>query len=117
MVLNDVDAGQVAGQRLVLCGGYTSPLALRPLDTHEEHHLRLAALVRQVDRRRDQPPEFTRRPLIPGSPRRRQQPLGRDPAVGRLHLLSDQIADRIVVVTTRAAVRRLAAGPSAVRCA
>jgi WD40 repeat protein len=43
MELDDVDVAEIAGRLLVLCGGYTCTLALWPLDTRDEHHLRVGS--------------------------------------------------------------------------
>ena len=61
-------------------------------------------------RRRDQTAEIPRRPGISRRPRRRQQPLGRDPARGLSHPLRDQRGHGIVVTHPRRPRRSAAAG-------
>lgn len=43
MMLHDVAVTEIAGRSILLCGGYTSSLALLPFDTLEEHHLRVGS--------------------------------------------------------------------------
>ncbi len=60
--------------------------------------------------RSDQPPEVPRRARIARRPRRRQQPLRRDPALGGLHPRTDQLDHPVVVPPPRLALRPLPAG-------
>ena len=60
--------------------------------------------------RRDQAAEVPRRPRIPRGPRRRQQPLRRDPARGLPDPLRDQPGHGVVVPLPRRPRRRAAAG-------
>ena len=45
MALHTVEVARVAGRPTVLCGGYTSTLAMWLLDTREEHHLSIGSPV------------------------------------------------------------------------
>src|SRR5215218_5012707 len=55
----------------------------------------------------DQPTEVPRRARIARGPGRRQQPLGRDPALGGLHPRADQLDHPVVVAPPRLALRPL----------
>ncbi len=46
--LNDVDIGEAAGRALILTGGSTCSLALWPLDTNRENHLRVGSVLWSV---------------------------------------------------------------------
>ena len=48
MRLLAVDVAEIGGRPTVLCGGYTSSLAIWRPDTRSEHHLRVGSVLNQV---------------------------------------------------------------------